>query len=85
MWDLLRHAPVISYPHAVLFDVVVVVVVVTLGVSLPALLLGFLYYRPIVIACKSLNDVGALEEYKGVKCAPRKLTPSKFASNAIFG
>ena len=27
-----------------LFDVVVVVVVVTLGVSLPALLLGFLYY-----------------------------------------
>ena len=27
----------------------------------------------IVIACKSLNDVGTLEEYKGVKCAsPRK-------------
>ena len=44
MWGLLRLAPIISYPHAVLFDVVVVVVVVTLGVSLPALLLGFLYY-----------------------------------------
>ena len=58
MWGLLRLAPIISYPHAVLFDVVVVVVVVvvTLGVSLPALLLGFLYYRPIVIACKSLNE-----------------------------
>jgi len=44
MWGLLRLAPMISYPHAVLFDVVVVVVVVTLGVSLPATLLGFLYY-----------------------------------------
>jgi len=44
-----------------------------------------LYHRPIVIACKSLNDVGALEEYKGVKCVPRKFTPSKIVSNAIFG
>jgi len=40
MLGLLRLTPMISYPHAVLFDVVVVVVVVTLGVSLP----GFLYY-----------------------------------------
>jgi len=32
-----------------------------------------LYHRPIVSACKSLNDVGALKEYKGVKSAnPRK-------------
>ena len=49
----------------VLFDLVVVVVVVTLGVSLPALLLGFLYYiwvggvsnldietRSLIIMCK---------------------------------
>ena len=42
MWGLLRLAPIISYPLAVVFDVVVVVVVVTLGVSLPALLFGFL-------------------------------------------
>ena len=45
MWGLLRLAPIISSPCMhVLFDLVVVVVVVTLGVSLPALLLGFLYY-----------------------------------------
>ena len=62
---LLRLTPIISYPRAVLFDVVVVVVVVTLGVSLPALLLGFLYYiqvggvsnltietRHLIIMCK---------------------------------
>ena len=65
MWGLLRLAPIISYPHAVLFDIVVVVVVLTLGVSLPALLLGFLYYiqvggvtnltietRHLIIMCK---------------------------------
>ena len=44
MWGLLRLTTLISYPHAVLFDVVVVVVVVTLGVSLPAVLLGFLLW-----------------------------------------
>jgi len=31
MWGLLRLAPIISYPHAVLFDIVVVVVVLTFG------------------------------------------------------
>ena len=53
-----------------LFDVVVVVVVVTLGVSLPVLLLGFLYYiqvgrvsnlaiesRSLIIMCKCIIDM----------------------------
>ena len=70
MWGLLTLAPIISCPHAVLFDVVVVVVVVTLGVSLPVLLLGFLYYiqvgrvsnlaiesRSLIIMCKCIIDM----------------------------
>ena len=70
LWGLLRFAPIISYPHAMLFDVVVVVVVVTLGVSLPVLLLGFLYYiqvgrvsnlaiesRSLIIMCKCIIDM----------------------------
>ena len=66
MLGLLRLAPIISYPHAVLFDIVVVVVVLTFGcVPTSTILLGFLYYiqvggvsnlaietRSLIIMCK---------------------------------
>ena len=61
---MLTLAPIISYPHAVVFDVVVVVVVVTLGVSLPALLLRFLYYIQVGGKCVSQTDGFLLDNSK---------------------